>query len=69
MIRAMGLCAINLRGGFVVTEDGRRLPITNLFDDENQPTGRWQDAASFVAGAGGEWYCGRTADWIEVTIH
>lgn len=69
IIRIMTLIAVNFRDNFVVTEDGRRLPITNLFDEDNMPTAYWQDAASFVAGAGGEWYAGRTSDWIEVTIH
>ena len=60
---------VNFALGFVWTDDGHRLPITNWFDEDNRPTDDFRDAVSFVAGAGDQWYPGLIADWQNVTIN
>lgn len=61
--------ACNFEDGFVITDDGRRLPIINWFDEDNAPTTEWCCAVTFLSGFGNEWYAGRVRDWIPVTVH
>ena len=43
------------------------VPITNLFDEDGEEVGRWDEAERFVAGplSSGEWMAARCEDYIK----
>lgn len=50
------IIAINLSKRYVTTDDGRSLPITNLFDGDGEEVEREEDVQQIVCGQGAEWY-------------
>lgn len=60
--------AINLERRLALLDDGRTVPITNLFDASGDDTNDAAEAAGFVAGAGREWFADSVADYEGTTI-
>jgi hypothetical protein len=51
---------------YALLEDGRSVPIVQLFDCDGDETNDPDEAISFVAGEGNEWYTGLCSDFAEV---
>lgn len=63
------LVAISLKRGNGVTDDGRVIPIVNMFDHLNEATDRPDECCTFVAyGGPTEWFYGRADDFAG-TVH
>lgn len=61
--------AISLPTRTVFLEDGRILPITNLFDAIGEETADPDEAVSFVCGSGRLWISDRLDSFEAATIH
>ncbi|WP_310540822.1 hypothetical protein [Phenylobacterium sp.] len=48
--------------------DGTTVPITNLLDEFGDETDDPDEAVTFVAGDGDQWFTGLCSDYDEVTI-
>ena len=48
--------------------DGTTVPITNLLDEFGDETDDPDEAVTFVAGDGDQWFAGLCSDYDEVTI-
>lgn len=59
----MKIDAIHLGVRLALLDSGDTVPITNLFDAAGEEVDCAADAISFVAGEGGTWFAGMTADF------
>lgn len=55
--------AINVADRLALLTDGRVVPITNLLDADGDETSDTAAAVGFVAGATGQWFAARIADY------
>ncbi len=60
--------AINWTQRFALLSDGSTVPVTNLFTIDGEETDDPDEAFSFVAGSGDQWFSGRCDDYEEVPI-
>lgn len=61
--------AVNIGQRVAITDDGRTLPITNMFDASGAETSDPDEVLACVVGAGDEWFTIVLSDFEDVTLN